>query len=59
MQRRSHAEDTQRVIDEEVSALLRRAAQRATTLLSDHRAGLDRIGVSAVSSQNGRRAQNN
>ncbi len=40
---RSYAEDTQRVIDEEVEALLREAEQRATALLSDHRDALDRL----------------
>jgi cell division protease FtsH len=40
---REYAEDTQRVIDEEVAALLRRADQRATELLSAHRDALDRL----------------
>ena len=40
---RSYAEETQRVIDEEVEALLREAEQRATALLSDHRDALDRL----------------
>ncbi len=40
---REYAEDTQRVIDEEVSALLRRADERATELLSAHRDALDRL----------------
>src|ERR1700736_634366 len=40
---RAYAEDTQRVIDEEVSALLREAEQRATTLLSAHRDAVDRL----------------
>ena len=40
---RSYAEDTQRVIDEEVSALLREAEQRALSLLGDHRDALDRL----------------
>ena len=40
---RSYAEDTQRVIDEEVEALLREAEQRATALLTDHRDALDRL----------------
>ncbi len=40
---RPYAEDTQRVIDEEVSALLRRAEVRATELLSTHREALDRL----------------
>jgi len=37
---RAHAEDTQRVIDEEVSRLLRQAEQRATDLLSTHHQAL-------------------
>ena len=40
---RSYAEETQRVIDEEVEALLREAEQRATALLGDHRDALDRL----------------
>jgi cell division protease FtsH len=40
---REYAEDTQRVIDEEVAALLRRADERATELLSAHRDALDRL----------------
>jgi hypothetical protein len=36
---RPYAEDTQRVIDEEVSQLLRDAQERATELLSTHPAG--------------------
>jgi cell division protease FtsH len=40
---RSYAEQTQRLIDEEVSRLLREAEQRATELLSTHRAALDRL----------------
>jgi cell division protease FtsH len=40
---RSYAEDTQRVIDEEVSALLREAEHRALTLLGDHRDAVDRL----------------
>jgi cell division protease FtsH len=40
---RAYAEETQRVIDEEVEALLREAEQRATSLLSDHRDALDRL----------------
>jgi cell division protease FtsH len=40
---RSFAEQTQRLIDEEVSRLLREAEQRATELLSTHRAALDRL----------------
>jgi cell division protease FtsH len=43
VQRRSYAEATQRVIDEEVSALLRDAEHRALTLLGDHRDALDRL----------------
>jgi cell division protease FtsH len=40
---RSYAEDTQRVIDEEVSALLRAAEVRARSLLSERRDALDRL----------------
>ncbi|HWW54901.1 MAG TPA: ATP-dependent zinc metalloprotease FtsH [Acidimicrobiales bacterium] len=40
---RAYAEATQRVIDEEVEALLRGAEQRATELLRGHRDALDRL----------------
>jgi cell division protease FtsH len=40
---RGYAEQTQRVIDEEVSRLLREAEQRATDVLSTHRDALDRL----------------
>jgi len=40
---REYAEATQRVIDEEVADLLREAEQRALTLLTTHRAALDRL----------------
>jgi len=40
---RPYAEATQRVVDEEVAKLLREAEQRATVLLSDHRAALDQL----------------
>jgi cell division protease FtsH len=40
---RSYAEATQRVIDEEVSRLLREAEERATDVLSTHRDDLDRL----------------
>ncbi len=40
---RPYAEDTQRVIDEEVTRLLREAEDRATELLSSHRPAMDRI----------------
>jgi cell division protease FtsH len=43
VQRRSYAEGTQRVIDEEVSALLREAEQRALALLTQRRDALDRL----------------
>ncbi len=39
---RDYAEDTQRVIDEEVSRLLKEADQRATAILTEHRAELDK-----------------
>jgi cell division protease FtsH len=40
---RPYAEDTQRVIDEEVSRLLQEAQERATQVLSTHRETLDRL----------------
>jgi len=40
---RRYAEATQRVIDEEVEALLREGERRALTLLGDHRDALDRL----------------
>ena len=40
---RAHAEETQRLIDQEVSRLLREAEHRATDLLSTHRHALDRL----------------
>jgi cell division protease FtsH len=40
---RVYAEDTQRVIDEEVAALLRQAEKRAVALLTDRRDALDRL----------------
>jgi len=43
VQRRPYAEETQRVIDEEVAGLLREAEQRALKLLGDHRDALDRL----------------
>ncbi|MCU1378252.1 MAG: ATP-dependent metalloprotease FtsH [Acidimicrobiales bacterium] len=43
VQRRSYAEATQRVIDEEVAALLREAETRALGLLGDHREAIDRL----------------
>jgi cell division protease FtsH len=43
VQSRSYAEATQRVIDEEVAALLREAEQRALDLLTTHRDALDRL----------------
>jgi len=40
---RTYAEETQRVMDEEVEALLREADKRATDLLVEHRDALDRL----------------
>ena len=40
---RPYAEGTQQLIDEEVARLLREAEQRATRLLTEHRAALDRV----------------
>ena len=42
-QERPYAEGTQEVIDQEVSRLLSEAENRATSLLSDHRAALDAV----------------
>src|SRR5207244_9489790 len=43
VQRRPYAEETQRVIDEEVAGLLREAEERALKLLGDNRAAPDRL----------------
>jgi cell division protease FtsH len=43
VQSRAYAEATQRVIDEEVAALLREAEERALDLLGRHRDALDRL----------------
>src|SRR5690606_18832790 len=40
---RNYAESTQAIIDEEVSALLRRAEERAISLLRAHREALERL----------------
>jgi cell division protease FtsH len=40
---RQYAEQTQRVVDEEVAKLLRQAEQRATAMLTEHRDALDRL----------------
>ncbi|MEU5301051.1 ATP-dependent zinc metalloprotease FtsH [Streptomyces noursei] len=40
---RPYSEQTQRLIDEEIARLVRDAEQRATTLLRDHRAALERL----------------
>jgi cell division protease FtsH len=40
---RPFAEETQRLIDQEVTRLLREAEERAKRLLSDHRDGLERV----------------
>jgi cell division protease FtsH len=40
---RPYAEQTQRVVDEEVAALLREAEGRATAMLGEHREALDRL----------------
>jgi cell division protease FtsH len=40
---RSYAEDTQRIIDEEVSKLVREAEDRALSVLREHRDALDRL----------------
>jgi cell division protease FtsH len=40
---RAYADETQKIIDEEVSNLLREAEQRALALLTDHRPALDRL----------------
>ena len=38
-----YSEQTQRIVDQEVSRLVRQAEERALTLLRDHRAALDRL----------------
>ena len=43
IQSRPYAEETQRLIDEEVSRMLEEAQRRATTLLNEHRAELDSL----------------
>jgi cell division protease FtsH len=48
VQRRPYAEQTQRVIDEEVAALLREAEERALGLLGEHREALDRLVASLL-----------
>jgi cell division protease FtsH len=40
---RPFAEETQRLIDQEVTRLLREAEERAKRLLTDHRDGLERV----------------
>jgi cell division protease FtsH len=40
---REYAEATQQIIDEEVSALLKEAEQRALSLLTEHRDAIDRL----------------
>jgi cell division protease FtsH len=40
---RPYAETTQRVIDEEVSRLLKEAQERASSLLAGHRSELDQV----------------
>jgi cell division protease FtsH len=39
--RRPYSEETQRVVDQEVSRLLREAEERAVAMLNDHRDALD------------------
>ncbi|MFG2177872.1 ATP-dependent zinc metalloprotease FtsH [Streptomyces abikoensis] len=41
--RRPYSEQTQRIVDEEVSRMVRRSEDRALALLRDHRAALDRL----------------
>src|SRR5271170_4797766 len=41
MHSRDYSEDTSRVVDEEVSAILRVQEERAKQVLSEHRSGLD------------------
>ena len=43
MHSRDYSEDTSRVVDEEVSRILREQEARARTVLSEHRAGLDGV----------------
>jgi cell division protease FtsH len=46
--RRPYSEETQRVVDEEVSRLLREAEQRAVAMLNDHRDALDWLAARLV-----------
>ena len=46
--RRPYSEETQRVVDEEVSRLLREAEQRAVAMLRDHRDALDWLAARLV-----------
>ena len=52
---RDYAEATQRVIDEEVSDLLKEAEKRALTLLTEHRDALDRLVDRPGRARDGRR----
>jgi len=40
---RNYADETQKVIDEEVAVLLREAEERAISILQEHRDALDRL----------------
>jgi cell division protease FtsH len=46
--RRPYSEETQRVVDEEVSRLLREAEHRAVAMLNDHRDALDWLAARLV-----------
>ncbi len=46
--RRPYSEQTQRIVDEEVSRLLREAEQRAVDMLREHRDALDRLSALLV-----------
>jgi hypothetical protein len=43
MHSRDYSEDTSRVVDEEVSRILREQEERANRILSDHRTGLEAV----------------
>ncbi len=48
MHTRDYSDDTARVIDEEVEHILRREEQRATAIVTEHRAGLDAIAAALI-----------
>src|SRR5437588_5392111 len=48
MHTRDYSEDTARIVDEEVEAILRVQEERATKTLSEHRAGLDAVAAALL-----------